>query len=49
LEGCIQRGNQIIDVFNSNGQTDGVRSDALIEQFFAGQLGVSGTGGMYDK
>lgn len=34
LEGLIQIGNDVIDVLDADGQTDGIGTDALLKEFF---------------
>ena len=42
LECLVQVLNDIIDILSSDGKTDGVWFDSLIQQFFLGALAVSG-------
>ena len=42
LECLIQILDNIIDIFGTDGKTDGVWFDSLIQQFFLGALAVSG-------
>ena len=39
-------GNDIIDILDTNGETDKIRSHAACDQFFVGELTVRGIGGV---
>ena len=43
VEGLIQVCNDVVDIFCTDGQSDGIRFDSLIVQLFRSQLGVSCT------
>ena len=46
VEGLIQIGQQILDGFDTNGETDHLGFDASLGLLFDRQLTVSGGGGM---
>ena len=48
-EAFLQVGDNIVDMLGADGQSDGVRAYALVQQFLEGELGVGGGGRVDDQ